>query len=78
MKPSVKTQELCGRTVAQYYHDGVSVLRFCVLIEILKPDKPDATVSVKGLEYIDVPALAKRDYKISFFAYREGLYHTKV
>ncbi|XP_070763174.1 hydrocephalus-inducing protein homolog [Enoplosus armatus] len=52
--------------------------RFRVLIEILKPDKPDATVSLKGLEYIDVPALAKRDYKMSFFAYREGQYNTKV
>ncbi|KAM9351908.1 hydrocephalus-inducing protein homolog [Symphorus nematophorus] len=52
--------------------------RFCVLIEILKPDKPDATVSLKGLEYIDVPALAKRDYKMSFFTYREGQYNTKV
>lgn len=56
----------------------VSVLRFHVLMEILKPDKPDATVSLKGLEYIDVPALAKRDYKMSFFTYREGQYNTKV
>lgn len=57
---------------------SVSLLRFHVLMEILKPDKPDATVSLKGLEYIDVPALAKRDYKVSFFAYREGQYNTKV
>ncbi|KAI3370851.1 hypothetical protein L3Q82_007368 [Scortum barcoo] len=52
--------------------------RFCVLIEILKPDRPDATVSLKGLEYIDVPALAKREYKMSLFTYREGQYNTKV
>ncbi|XP_035521672.1 hydrocephalus-inducing protein homolog [Morone saxatilis] len=52
--------------------------RFHVLIEILKPDKTDATVSVKGVEYIDVPALSKRDYKMSFFTYREGQYNTKV
>uniref|UniRef100_A0A8D0AXJ9 HYDIN axonemal central pair apparatus protein n=1 Tax=Sander lucioperca TaxID=283035 RepID=A0A8D0AXJ9_SANLU len=52
--------------------------QFRVLIEILKPDKPDATVSLKGLEYVDVPALAKRDYKMSFFTYREGQYNTKV
>ncbi|XP_049928998.1 hydrocephalus-inducing protein homolog isoform X2 [Epinephelus moara] len=52
--------------------------RFRVLIEILKPDKPDATVSLKGLEYIDVPALAKRDYKMSFFTYKEGQFNTKV
>ncbi|XP_040894088.1 hydrocephalus-inducing protein homolog [Toxotes jaculatrix] len=52
--------------------------RFRVLIDILKPEKPDATVSLKGLEYIDVPALSKRDYKMSFFTYREGQYDTKV
>nr|XP_020443912.1 hydrocephalus-inducing protein-like isoform X2 [Monopterus albus] len=52
--------------------------RFRVLLEILKPDKQDATVSLKGLEYIDVPAQAKRDYKMTFFTYREGQYNTKV
>lgn len=52
--------------------------RFRVLMEILKPDNPDATVSLKGLEYMDVPASASRDYTMSFFAYREGTYSTKV
>ncbi|XP_042266839.1 hydrocephalus-inducing protein homolog isoform X2 [Thunnus maccoyii] len=52
--------------------------RFHVMKEILKPDKADATVSLKGLDYIDVPALAKRDYKLSFFTYRDGHYSTKV
>uniref|UniRef100_A0A8D3BS88 HYDIN axonemal central pair apparatus protein n=1 Tax=Scophthalmus maximus TaxID=52904 RepID=A0A8D3BS88_SCOMX len=52
--------------------------RFRVLIEILKPGKPDATVSLKGQEYIDVPALAKRNYKMSYFTYREGQHNTKV
>lgn len=46
--------------------------------EILKPEKPDATVSLKGLEYIDVPALGKSDYKLSFFTYKEGQYINKV
>ncbi|XP_053175951.1 hydrocephalus-inducing protein homolog [Scomber japonicus] len=52
--------------------------RFHVMKEILKPDKPDATVSLKGLEYIDVPALGKSDYKLSFFTYKEGQYINKV
>lgn len=52
--------------------------RFRVLIEILKPDKIDATVSLKGLEYVVVPALATRDYKMSFLTYKEGQYNTKV
>lgn len=54
------------------------MLRFNVLFEVLKPASHDATVSLKGLENIVVPALAKRDYEVSFFAYREGQYHTKV
>lgn len=65
-------------SAVQYSHEWFCVPRFRVLIEILKPDKPDATVSLKGLGYIDVPALAKTDYKMSFFTYREGQYNTKV
>ncbi|XP_054864966.1 hydrocephalus-inducing protein homolog [Amphiprion ocellaris] len=52
--------------------------RFCVLLETVKPDKPDPTVSLTGLKYIDVPALSSRDYEMSFFMYREGQYSTKV
>lgn len=47
-------------------------------MEFVKPDKPDATVSVSGLPFIDVPALARKDYQMSFFTYREGQYQTKV
>lgn len=47
-------------------------------MEILKPDRPDATVSIGGPPFIDVPALASKDYQMSFFAYREGQYLTKV
>ena len=63
---------------AQQSHECFCVFRFRVLIEILKPDRPDAPVSLKGLEYIDVPALAKRDYEMSFFTYREGQCNAKV
>ncbi|XP_037834213.1 hydrocephalus-inducing protein homolog [Kryptolebias marmoratus] len=52
--------------------------RFSVLLEIIKPDKTDATVSLKGQKYIEVLALAKKDYTVSFFAYKEGNYNTKV
>ncbi|KAL0967857.1 hypothetical protein UPYG_G00258430 [Umbra pygmaea] len=52
--------------------------RFRALLEIIKPEKSDITVSLKGLEYLDVPALDKKDYKVSFFAYKEGQYNTKV
>ncbi|CAJ1057505.1 hydrocephalus-inducing protein homolog isoform X2 [Xyrichtys novacula] len=52
--------------------------RFRVLMEILNPDKTDATVSLSGFEYIDVPSLSKRDYKMSFYTYKEGQFNTKV
>ncbi|XP_015258081.1 PREDICTED: hydrocephalus-inducing protein homolog [Cyprinodon variegatus] len=51
---------------------------FSVLLEVVEPEKTDPTVSLKGHESIEVPALTKKDYKLSFFAYREGDYNTKV
>lgn len=47
-------------------------------LEIVKPDKPDATVSLRGIKFIDVPAHANRDYEMSFFTYTEGQFNTKV
>lgn len=52
--------------------------RFSVLIELLKPDKTYATMSVEGPKHIIVPALATKEYKMSFFACKEGHYNTKV
>ncbi|XP_061629909.1 hydrocephalus-inducing protein homolog [Phyllopteryx taeniolatus] len=52
--------------------------RFLVIIEFLRPENPDTTVSLKGREYIDVPALSKKDYKIHFYTFREGQYNAKV
>lgn len=56
----------------------VCVLRFHVIIDFLKPEKADPTVSLKGVEYIDVPSLATRKYKMSFYTYKEGQYQTRV
>lgn len=51
----------------QMYNRAMSVLicvvRFLVCLETVKPDKPDATVSLKEIKFIDVPAHAKRDYE---------------
>lgn len=44
----------------------ICVLRFLVRLETVKPDKPDATVSLKEIKFIDVPAHAKRDYEMFF------------
>ena len=40
-------------------------------IEYIKPEKLDAGTTIKGLDYIDVPHLATRDYKLTFHSYKE-------
>ena len=48
------------------------------MTESIKPEKPDPATSFKGLDYIDVPSSAKKDYKINFFAHKEGTFSSKV
>ena len=45
---------------------------------MIKPDKPDSATTLKGLDYIDVPGLSKREYKLNFFAHKEGTFSAKV
>ncbi|KAL5255873.1 hypothetical protein ACHWQZ_G011188 [Mnemiopsis leidyi] len=52
--------------------------RFIVIREILKPDRPDPATNLKGFDYIDVPGLSERDYKLHFEAYKEGNVHSKI
>ncbi|XP_048648423.1 hydrocephalus-inducing protein homolog isoform X1 [Marmota marmota marmota] len=52
--------------------------RFRVIVEMLKPEKPDLSVTMKGLDYIDVLSGSKKDYKLNFFSHKEGLYNAKV
>ena len=52
--------------------------RFKVNKEMVRPDKLDPGTSVKGLDYIDVPGNAKRDYKLTFNAHKEGQSTLKV
>ena len=49
-----------------------------MIIEILKPEKPDSATTLKGLDYVDVPGLSKRDYRLNFFAHKEGAFSAKV
>ena len=44
----------------------------------MRPDKFDVGTTVKGLDYIDVPPNGKRDYKINFYAHKEGITMCKV
>ena len=52
--------------------------RFSVIKEILKPDRPDPATTLKGFDYIDVPGLSDREYKLSFETFKEGNIHSKV
>ncbi|XP_022274936.1 hydrocephalus-inducing protein homolog isoform X3 [Canis lupus familiaris] len=52
--------------------------RFRVIVEMVKPERPDLSVTLKGLDYIDVLSGSKKDYKLNFFSHKEGLYSAKV
>ncbi|CAH1779299.1 unnamed protein product [Owenia fusiformis] len=46
--------------------------RFRIKFEMIRPDKLDSGTTLKGLDYIDVPGNSKRDFKIHFYAHKEG------
>ena len=45
---------------------------------MVRPERLDRTVKLTGLEYIDVPALGKKDYRLKFYAHKEGSFVAKV
>ena len=45
---------------------------------MMRPDKLDPGTIIKGLDYIDVPGNASKDYKLSFYAHKEGVSSFKV
>lgn len=47
-------------------------------IEMLKPEKADPATTLKGLEYADVPGFSKKEYKLNFYAHKEGTFSAKV
>ncbi|XP_074864560.1 hydrocephalus-inducing protein homolog isoform X2 [Carettochelys insculpta] len=52
--------------------------RFHVIVDVIKPEKLDVTTMLKGLDYIEVPASSKKDYKLTFLSYKEGVFSAKV
>jgi len=46
--------------------------RFKMLIKLVKPSSLDNSTRIEGLDYIDVPGHSTRDYKLNFYAFREG------
>ena len=55
-----------------------SLLRFKAVIEMVRPDKMDPAVNIKGVDYVEVPPNSSRKYKLSFFSYKEGQTQIKV
>ena len=52
--------------------------RFKVSFDITKPDKQDSSTILKGHDYIDVPGNGKKEYKLNFYAHKEGTTVLKV
>uniref|UniRef100_A0A8C8S7Z5 HYDIN n=1 Tax=Pelusios castaneus TaxID=367368 RepID=A0A8C8S7Z5_9SAUR len=52
--------------------------RFHVIVDVIKPEKLDSTTMLKGLDYMEVPASSRKDYKLTFFSYKEGMFSAKV
>ena len=46
--------------------------RFKMFIKLVKPSSLDNSTKIEGLDYIDVPGHSTRDYKLNFYAFREG------
>lgn len=52
--------------------------RFRVTIDTIRPEKLDRSVNLYGLDYIDVPALGRRDYQLHFYSFKECSILAKV
>ncbi|KAL7063743.1 hypothetical protein AAHC03_0551 [Spirometra sp. Aus1] len=52
--------------------------RFTVTRMLVKPDKVDMNLNISGLEHIDVPGNAKKQYKLTVSAQKEGSVLLKV
>ncbi|XP_074644164.1 hydrocephalus-inducing protein homolog [Tubulanus polymorphus] len=52
--------------------------RFKVRFEMMKPDKLDLGTTLKGLDYIDVPGNNNKDYRLNYYAHKEGQSQFKV
>ena len=52
--------------------------RLRVSIEMVSPDKLDASIKLHGPEYIDVPALETVNYELTFSAHKEGNLSAKL
>uniref|UniRef100_UPI00358F8698 hydrocephalus-inducing protein homolog n=1 Tax=Myxine glutinosa TaxID=7769 RepID=UPI00358F8698 len=52
--------------------------RFHLVIEMAKPVKLSSATKLYGVDFVDVGATGRRDFKIHFFSYKEGTFTAKV
>lgn len=45
---------------------------------MIKPEKLDASTTLNGMDYIDVPGGVEKKYNLKFFAHKEGAFASKV
>ena len=74
----IKTHRILLNDVNKHETLIIVFSRFRVIFEMIKPDKLDGSTTLKGLQYIDVPGQMKMDYKIDFYAHKEGTFSAKV
>eukprot|EP01105_Mastigella_eilhardi_P014617 TRINITY_DN3328_c0_g1_i10.p1 TRINITY_DN3328_c0_g1~~TRINITY_DN3328_c0_g1_i10.p1 ORF type:complete len:4822 (+),score=1153.45 TRINITY_DN3328_c0_g1_i10:606-14468(+) len=64
-------------TIPLTVHNWAQQLQhFKVVVEFDPPKEPTTTLT--GLDYIDLPPLLDREYKMNFFSYKEGITSAKV
>lgn len=49
-----------------------------MVIDVLKPENLESSSVLQGCSHIDVPSSAKKDYQLTFFSYKEGVFNAKV
>ncbi|KAL8620396.1 hypothetical protein ACOMHN_058730 [Nucella lapillus] len=52
--------------------------RFQVKIDVVKSEKVDSGLKITNMDFIDIPASGKKNYKFNIYAYREGVLNLKV
>lgn len=52
--------------------------RFKVIKEVLKPEKSESVLVIKGFDYVDVTGGGTKPYKLTVIAQKEGLIQLKV
>ena len=52
--------------------------RFRADTQMIRPERLERSVNMYGVDYIEVPALGKKDYKLNFYSFKEGSFLAKV